>query len=80
MFSFSVSIRAALSALSRSRVCSDRSQAPGDQEAAPDGRVVGRSKGDAELGSGRRELFLPLRSYFLEFLAGCLKDGLQPAD
>jgi hypothetical protein len=33
------------------------SQAPGDQEAAPDGRVVGRSKGNAELGSGWRELF-----------------------
>jgi hypothetical protein len=44
-----------------------RSQAPGDQEAAPDGRVVGRSKGNAELGSGRRELFLPLRSYFANF-------------
>ena len=36
--------------------------------------------GKLELGSGRRELFLPLRSYFLEFLAGCRKEGLHPAD
>jgi hypothetical protein len=38
-----------------------------------------RSKGGAELGSGWRKLFLSLRSYFLKFLAGCLKGGLQPA-